>query len=95
MEDYDSIMGFLKAAGLVLLGGVGVMVAGFFQSRSDNKRTRSDQQSDFTTSLIARIDALELMLREERKRCDDQLDKIQDRTDRLEKYISEHHVKVK
>jgi hypothetical protein len=65
--EWSNFPEWLKLAMAGALSSLGTIVAGFFVARSDSRRMRTTDRSEFTQQLLDRLTAVEIAAAEERK----------------------------
>jgi len=83
--EWSNFPEWLKLAMAGALSSLGTIVAGFFVARSDSRRMRTTDRSEFTQQLLDRLTAVELAAAEERKQFRAEINAIRDESrERLE-----------
>jgi len=65
--EWSNFPEWLKLAMAGALSSLGTIVAGFFVARSDSRRMRTTDRSEFTQQLLDRLTAVEIAAAEERR----------------------------
>jgi len=65
--EWSNFPEWLKLAMAGALSSLGTIMAGFFVARSDSRRMRTTDRSEFTQQLLDRLTAVEIAAAEERK----------------------------
>lgn len=71
--DWENLPSWLSHVVVACLTALGMLGAGWFTARSQDKKTGSDDRVAFTSQVLERVTALEGQLAAERSYCEDRM----------------------